>query len=108
MERLEKRQQLWDQLRAAKSPDDIERLASEMRELFKIEVRSQKAIPVSSKQHETLFGDAVEAYLKAHGITAKYEEVRRRFGYPPGCTGCEERKQWLNRVHAWWKSVNPL
>ena len=43
--------------------------------------------------------------LKRVGITEdRYQTAKQMFGLAPTC-GCAERKEWLNRVTDWWRSL---
>jgi hypothetical protein len=47
-----------------------------------------------------MLGDLIESALTKVGIT--HERVERWLGRP---CGCEERREKLNQIHAWAKSV---
>jgi hypothetical protein len=50
-------------------------------------------------------GDQVESLLASIGITEdRYKEVKEKFGLPPTCN-CPARKEFLNRVSEWWRSI---
>jgi hypothetical protein len=50
-------------------------------------------------------GDALAAALSSIGVTKeRYSEVKEMFGLPPSC-GCDERREWLNRVGEWWNNA---
>ncbi len=49
------------------------------------------------------WGDKLENQLTAIGVTKDwYKGVKEKFGLPPTCN-CDRRKEWLNRVGAWWR-----
>jgi hypothetical protein len=52
-------------------------------------VRQLPEIKAAAESREMLIGDAIAAMTKAIGI--------------PPCGGCEKRRVWLNKAHAWVK-----
>ena len=50
-----------------------------------------------------LAGDWLSRQFAAVGITPeRYAAAKQALGMPPTCE-CEERREWLNRAHAWWR-----
>ena len=56
-------------------------------------------IEIPEEEREKLLGDWMKEYFEKQGWTALYEKAREEFGLPPGCEGCDKRKDWLNWVH---------
>lgn len=49
-------------------------------------------------------GDYTESLLHSVGITKeRYQAAKQLFGLAPTCH-CDERKEWLNSVSAWWRA----
>lgn len=54
-------------------------------------------------------GDYTESVLNSLGISKeRYKAAKELFGLAPNC-GCDERKEWLNKVSDWWRgeATNP-
>lgn len=48
-------------------------------------------------------GDWTERQLARIGVTKdRYLAAKELFGLAPTCN-CQQRKEWLNRVSAWWR-----
>jgi hypothetical protein len=61
----------------------------------------QKSSPITTEEAIDLFGsDAEDPTLLGNRIAALTEAI----GIPP-CSGCSKRKEWLNRAHAWLRSL---
>ena len=51
-------------------------------------------------------GDWTERLLASVGVTKeRYIAAKDLFGFAPECS-CDDRQEWLNRVSAWWRSLD--
>ena len=51
-------------------------------------------------------GDYTESLLQSVGITKeRYVAAKEMFGLAPTCN-CDSRRDWLNRVSDWWRSLS--
>ena len=65
-------------------------------------LQSHKCFAGQCPRPAQLLGDHTEQLLSSIGITKdRYVEAKERFGLAPTCS-CDKRKEWLNRVGAWF------
>jgi len=53
-------------------------------------------------EDEKLLGDELEDILKQIGADELAEAFEEATGKDCGCEG---RKEWLNKIHLWWKNL---